>query len=413
MKKKPFVYQALKGKSLLAILASVYTIQSLIGMFALQGLPTVMRSEGISTIYIGLFYAAMIPWAIKFLWAPIIDRQRKKGNDISQHGVLILSAQIAIVFILIMLALTSAISHFYLLFIGLMMLAFASTCADITVDGLAVDELPANKRHLGNMMQVGGSYIGALFGGGLFIYLSSKISWQYSIFTLTIIVLFMAIPSLMLFSKKTQKESTETSSIPSLKNSLGNPKVRAGLILVILSQLGTRSVLSMMQPFLVDQEMSLESLGILAAGGGLIGGIVGVFIGGLLVKILGDFKSLLTFLIIEVLLFIVYFLYGTEIFTVNLGLQILVVLNGIITAAKFVSLYSMMMGLAHGDQSAVDFTLFQSTDMIVAIIMAIISGFIIAKLGYSTHYALAIFSTIFAIFILKTVEMKFNNLKNS
>ena len=406
MKKKLLTSQPLEGTSLLAILASVYTIQSLIGMFAVQGLPAVMRSEGISTIYIGLFYAAMLPWAIKFLWAPMIDRQRKKGDNVSQHGVLILSAQLAMVFILIMFALSSAIDHFYLLFIGLIILTFASTCADIATDGLAVDELPANKRHLGNIMQVGGSYIGALFGGGLFIYLSSKISWQYSIFTLTLIVILMSIPSLLLLSKKTQKNKTTSTHIPSLKNSLMNPKVRIGLILVTLSQLGTRSVLPMIQPFLIDQKMSLESLGVLAAGGGLIGGIIGVSLGGLLVKKFDAFKSLLTCLIIEVVLFIGFLLYGAELITANWGLQTLVVFNGIITAAKFVSLYSVMMGLAHGEQSAVDFTLFQSMDMIVAIVMAIISGFIIDQLGYSFHYSLAIFSTITAIFILRTGKLK-------
>ena len=58
--------QVIKLKPLLAILASVYTIQSLVSMFTLQGLPAVMRSEGVETSQIGLFYLAMLPWVAKF-----------------------------------------------------------------------------------------------------------------------------------------------------------------------------------------------------------------------------------------------------------------------------------------------------------------------------------------------------------
>ena len=86
-------------KPLLTILASVYTIQSLVGMFTLQGLPAVLRSEGISTSQIGLFYLAMLPWAFKFLWAPYIEAKRKRSGLIS-HGRLIVLAQSSIIIIL-------------------------------------------------------------------------------------------------------------------------------------------------------------------------------------------------------------------------------------------------------------------------------------------------------------------------
>ncbi len=58
--------QRIKLKPLLAVLASVYTIQSLVSMFTLQGLPAVMKYEGLNTSQIGLFYLAMLPWVAKF-----------------------------------------------------------------------------------------------------------------------------------------------------------------------------------------------------------------------------------------------------------------------------------------------------------------------------------------------------------
>ncbi|MEI8639381.1 MFS transporter [Vibrio coralliilyticus] len=142
-------------KPLLAVLAGVYTIQSLVGMFTLQGLPAVLRSEGISTSQIGLFYLAMLPWALKFLWAPYVEARRKR-NGLLSHGRLIGLAQLGVVIVLAGMALTSAIQLPVLLFAGVFALALLSTVADISTDGLAVDRLPQESRHLGNSMQVGG-----------------------------------------------------------------------------------------------------------------------------------------------------------------------------------------------------------------------------------------------------------------
>ena len=181
-------------KPLLTILASVYTIQSLVGMFTLQGLQAVLRSEGISTSQIGLFYLAMLPWAIKFLWAPYIEAKRKRSGLVS-HGRLIVLAQSSIIIILAGLAQSSAIEQPKLLFIGVFLLALLSTIADISTDGLAVDQLPKHHRYLGNTMQVGGAYIGALFGGGLFIYLTGAYQWHIALLVLISLIILMSLPT--------------------------------------------------------------------------------------------------------------------------------------------------------------------------------------------------------------------------
>ncbi|WP_245688555.1 hypothetical protein [Vibrio sonorensis] len=146
----------------LLIMAGVYTIQSVIGMFTLQGIPAVLRSEGVSTYSIGLFYVAMLPWALKFAWSPIVERYRKRSNYYSAHGHIILSAQALILLTLLGLYFMSINHSFFTLFCTILLLALCSTFADITTDGLAVDRLTHNNRRYGNIMQVGGSYVARL-----------------------------------------------------------------------------------------------------------------------------------------------------------------------------------------------------------------------------------------------------------
>ncbi|XSZ47328.1 hypothetical protein ACP8HZ_00395 [Francisella noatunensis] len=52
----------------------LYLAQAISLYFCTFGLPTILRSEGVSLEKIGLFSILLLPWVIKFLWAPYVDR---------------------------------------------------------------------------------------------------------------------------------------------------------------------------------------------------------------------------------------------------------------------------------------------------------------------------------------------------
>ncbi|EPO5780381.1 MFS transporter [Vibrio harveyi] len=403
---KPMVSaQGIKLKPLLAVLASVYTIQSLVSMFTLQGLPAIMRHEGIDTSQIGLFYLAMLPWVAKFLWSPWIDRQRKKGASLQNHAIIIFGSQLVLIAILVALCVIGTIENRMTLFAGVLVISLFSSFADIATDGLAIDQLEAKRRYLGNVMQVGGSYLGAVFGGGLFIYATSLLDWQTALFGLALLTLLFSMPTLCLFwNHGANQKSVPTARTPSLKAAFSNPEVRIGLLLVTVSQLGTRGALSMMMPFLVDSGIQLENLGLLVAGGGVITGLIGVVLGGWLIKKSRSLNVLLLMMVFEVVFFSFYLAYDLNIAEQGWLIAGIFVVNGIITSAKFVALYTLMMGFASGHQSGVNFSLFQSMDMFIAIVMAIICGALIGAFGYSVHFMLMIAFSLIAIFIIPVLK---------
>ncbi|CAH1565698.1 MFS transporter [Vibrio rotiferianus] len=403
---KPMVSaQGIKIKPLLAVLASVYTIQSLVSMFTLQGLPAIMRHEGIDTSQIGLFYLAMLPWVAKFLWSPWIERQRKKGASLQNHAIIIFGSQLVLIAILVALCVIGTIENRMTLFAGVLVISLFSSFADIATDGLAIDQLEAKRRYLGNVMQVGGSYLGAVFGGGLFIYATSLLDWQAALFGLALLTLLFSMPTLCLFwNHGANQKSAPTAPTPSLKAAFSNPEVRIGLLLVTVSQLGTRGALSMMMPFLVDSGIQLESLGLLVAGGGVITGLIGVVLGGWLIKKSLALNVLLLMMVFEVVFFSFYLAYDLNIAEQGWLIAGIFIVNGIITSAKFVALYTLMMGFASGHQSGVNFSLFQSMDMFIAIVMAIICGTLIGAFGYSVHFMLMIAFSLIAIFIIPVLK---------
>jgi MFS family permease len=60
--------------STLTLLGSLYFAQGLPFGFFTQALPVMMRKTGFSLGQIGLTSLLAMPWALKFLWAPAVDR---------------------------------------------------------------------------------------------------------------------------------------------------------------------------------------------------------------------------------------------------------------------------------------------------------------------------------------------------
>ncbi len=162
--------------------------------------------------------------------------------------------------------------------------------------------------------------------------------------------------------------------------------------------IGTRLSLGMLSPFLIDRGVDLTQLGIIAASGGALAGLSGVLLGGVIVRKFGAVQTLLAIMLLEsIVLACIFWLAKQPEAPLSL-LSAAYVFITLITAAKFVALYTQMMSLAAGAQSGVDFALMQSTDMGVAIICSMLGGLIVTKVSYATLFMLALIFTFTALF---------------
>lgn len=395
---------------LLTILGGAYVIQSLISMFALQGIPAILRTEGVSTSHIGLFYLVMLPWALKFLWSPYVETYRKQANTLKNHTLLIVGAY-GLTALLLGALIYVDLNHLTIIFALITCMALLSTFADIASDGLAIDQLSEKNRGIGNIMQVGGSYIGGLIGGGLFLYFVAMQDWQFALIILLICVLIMSLPAFMLWSNLFQNLQPQGTSRPSLKYAFSNQTVLYGILFVVISQIGTRLVLAMMIPFLVDQGLDLKKLGSLAAGGGTMTALCAVFLSGIIIRYINVKKVFLCVLLLESLSYTALYFSPQFSSAITGSIEALYILCSLLSAAKFVVLYTLLMRWSFGTQSGVNFSLFQSADMIVAILCAMVGGWLVTFYGYSTLFLLAFATTLSAFTIMIITNRKIQ--KNS
>ncbi|EFN8169205.1 hypothetical protein EB605_16790 [Escherichia coli] len=88
------------GRVIFAI-AGVYVTQSLVSALSMQSLPALVRAAGGSLALAGATTLFMLPWALKFIWAPWIERWRlPPGSQERRSRMLILRGQVALAAIL-------------------------------------------------------------------------------------------------------------------------------------------------------------------------------------------------------------------------------------------------------------------------------------------------------------------------
>jgi len=368
--------------------------QSIIGGVTFSALPSVLRDRGLHLDQIGLTYLAVLPWVLKFLWAPAIERYRlpSTGPSRSRSIVLIGGLISAVCFVL---AAVIGPTNFAPLMAIFIVVAFAASTVDIACDGHAVESLSERYHGWGNAAQVSGAYLGSAIGSGLFLVLVARVDWIQAMIVMAVLLLLLGLP-FVLSPAITPVDAR--SHRPSLRDALRRTEMRKGLALAALYAVSQKWGLAMLGPFLVDSGLDLDSLGIVNGAGGMILGFGCALLGGALVRSWGARAIMVLALVLQALT-----LSGLAAAAWNGGTSQLLLLglalgsSSAIMALGFVALYAQFMTLSDPRQAGIDFTLLQCMDALVSMIGGIGAGWIAQHFGYSACFGLAAFLVILAI----------------
>lgn len=366
-------------------LGGLYVGQSIIGGVTFSALPSVLRDRGMPLDQIGLTYLAVLPWVLKFLWAPAVERYRLPPVGPNRSRSIVFVGGMISALGLVLLGVIGPASFVPLLGL-LMLIAFAASTVDIACDAEAVESL--SERHHGwvNAAQVGGAYLGAAIGSGLYLILIARFDWTWATIGMAVLLVLLGLP----FVRSSAVDSAgERVHRPSLRDALGRVEMRKGLVLAALYAFTQKWGLSMLGPFLIDSGLDLTSLGILNGLGGLIVGFACALLGGAMVRAWGARSIMLLALMLQVLA-----LCGLALAAQSGGVpqSILLVLalassSGIL-ALGFVALYAQFMSLSDPRQAGVDFTLLQCMDALVSMAGGVGAGWISQHCGYSVFFGL-------------------------
>ncbi|WP_265822657.1 MFS transporter [Geovibrio ferrireducens] len=378
-------------------LACLYTAQLIPGHFATNALPVIMRNEGFSLRSIGFAGMISMPWALKFLWSPAVDRWGRGKNHYRKW----------IFLMQIFFALTTLAAAFFSLsenFITVIMLMtlsyfFAST-QDVAVDAYAVKMLQPSERGIGNGIQAAGNMLGVVLGSSLALILYIRTSWETTLITLFVVTLLLSVPLYFSGEKKTQ-EQQKTASYEDIVSFFRISGIRRLIPVMLLSFGGVFSSMTMIKPLMIDQGYSWSFV---SAAVGLypLAGVPAALAAGFAVKKYGRKKVMLI----------------SSAFQIFACLMLVPVASGkggayLIQAAMctvFVSFSLLLtvfntiaMDFARSGREGTDFTLFMSVTFFGGMFIAGISGVVAQYFGYETLFILCAFICLLVYLMLENL----------
>src|SRR5690606_37387338 len=150
-----------------------------------------LRDSGVSRTDIGLFALVATPYAINFLWAPLVDRlplpflTRRFGR---RRGWALFS-QLWLMGALVVMSLTDPAQNLFLLALAALLVTTSSATQDVVIDAYRIDVLEPERYGAGSAAAIWGWHLGGtLIGGAGGLYLADALGWNaaYLVLALTL-----------------------------------------------------------------------------------------------------------------------------------------------------------------------------------------------------------------------------------
>lgn len=275
-----------------------------------SGLPLALTSgtlqawltvDGVDLHTIGLFTLVGLPYTLKFLWSPLMDRfvppwlGRRRGWMIA--------TQLALMFAIAAMGFSSPQHAPVALAALALLVAFISASQDIAIDAYRADVLRDKERGIGAAISVLGYRVAMLVSGAVALIVADHLGWQ---FTYILMAGLLAVGMVAaLFGPEPEIEVTPPRT---LKEAVAGPLqeffARRGAVLLLLAivlyKLGDAFAGTLSTAFLLrGVGFSLTDVGAVNKGLGTVAVIAGALFGGILMVRLGLFRALLVFGILQ------------------------------------------------------------------------------------------------------------------
>ena len=366
-----------------------------------------LTQEKIDKTSIGMFALVSLPYAISFLWSPILDHVKIPilSRFFSMRFSWIIVLQILWSIAVFAISNISPIEDFKTFASLGLVIAFLSSTQDVALGALRAKIVPANKQGSVSGIYIFGYRIGMLIGSSGAIYASVYMSWNeiYKIFATIIlyfpIVLFIT-AGRYLYGEDTIEEESVISRYISLDfwrkalTGVGSVAfVITILIYLVLYRLPDNFIGIMFNPFLVETGFDALQISTVGKFLGVVTAIIGGIIASWVMHRITIIDALLYFGIIHALshlLFIFQNYMGNNIYTLFFVVGTESITGGMVMAAYIAFITS----LCTGKYSATQYAFFSSMMGISRSVFPSLSGLIVTHAGWNNFFLFVTLITI-------------------
>ena len=259
-----------------------------------------MKDAGIDLTVIGLMALVGLPYTLKFLWAPFLDRYTIPVYGRRRGWLLI--AQLSVVASIIALASTDPVAHPAMVALAALAVTFTSASQDIVVDAYRREDLSDAQLGLGSSLYINGYRVGMLLASGGGLIMADHMSFP----AVYLIMAACMLPGIATTVLAPEPEAP-AGKPESLREAVVQPMVeyfsRSGavwiLAFILLYKIGDTMASTMTTPFYLDIGFTKTEIGAVVKLFGFWATVAGGLAGGVLMIRLGIGRSLWVFGILQ------------------------------------------------------------------------------------------------------------------
>ncbi len=356
----------------------------------IDNLPVYLRVHGVSLAAIGVFSSLTLPWTLKPLWAPLVDRFGERRHWIT-------AALLTMALATCVIPLTDPATPGAVLIAAVLLLTIAGATQDIAIDAYTIGLLAAGEEGVGNGVRVS-AYRAALVatGGGLLL-LAGRAGWTVAFEVAALIFVVLAIAAWRSPPVPVVRQPAAAWA-QAFVTWLARPGASAVLLFIVLYKLGDVSMGPMVKPFWLDSGLTIDDVALVSTTAGVALTVAGALAGGSFTSRYGIFAGLWLLGLLQALSNLGYAgaaavgggrsaIYAAsllESFTGGLG-----------TAAFL----AFLMHICDREQAATQYALLSALFGLTRSLSAPFTGLGASSLGYSGYFALT-FALAFPAYVL-------------
>ncbi|MEZ5531901.1 MAG: MFS transporter [Steroidobacteraceae bacterium] len=259
-----------------------------------------LKDAGESNTTIGILTYVAIPYLLKFLWAPLLDRYplpllgRRRGW--------IAATQFAIAAATAVLAFQDPAGSLAMVATCAVVIVLFSASQDIVIDAYKVDVAQPAERGLIAAAANLGYRASSWFAFAFALVIADAFGWRVAFLALAVVMLAFTAgtilapePDRVQSHPATLRESVATP----LRELFGSPGAAALIVLVMLFKIGDAFALKLFTPFMMDVGFTKTEIGLIAKVIMTSGTIFGAILGGLWMVRLGLLRAMLLFGVLQ------------------------------------------------------------------------------------------------------------------
>ncbi len=394
----------------LGVLAMLYFVQGLPFGFQSKGLKLSLTALGVSMTAISLSGVLSLPWVLKPLLAPFVDRHgssrfgRRKSWIVPLQGALGLACLVA--------AFCPPDTRLHWLLLAVLAMNVFAAAQDVPVDGLAVDLLGPSELGLGNAIQVVGYKVGMIVGGGVLVSQLPTLGWRGLFFVMAgLCFAVMALSTSVREPRRSAPGHVEghlgwSELSGRLKQIASAPSARWVLAAVATYKLGETLSDSVFEPYLVR----VAGFRVEQAAGFAVWGMMGSLVGSAVGGVLASRARLITAVALSasvrcVPLFGMWGLSAGLLSADPASIVALVVAEHFFAGMLTTAMFAFMMAQVDKRIGATHFTLLAAVELVGKAVPGLAAGALVDRLGWPSVFLLgALVSVAFLVVLAPLVR---------